>query len=215
MSDGYQILSLDEIEPVPYHAREGQKLLTIQRLLDYRAAGINGWIGDPGESLVPEHEEDSGNEELYVVVRGRAAFTVDGERIDAPAGTLIHVLSGEKRTAVSEEAGTIVVAIGATIGQANEPSGWTGFVVADALRRDGRVDEGRTVIREMIDRFPDAWHAPYNAACYEALAGNPDEAFELLRQAQRMNPNEIRRYLEGDSDLDSLRDDPRFQELLA
>jgi adenylate cyclase len=85
--------------------------------------------------------------------------------------------------------------------------------VADAHRRAGRVEEGRVVIREMITAFPGAWHAPYNAACYEALAGEPDAAFELLQQAIKMDAH-ARRFAAGDSDLDALHDDPRWQELI-
>jgi tetratricopeptide (TPR) repeat protein len=214
MSNGYQILSLDEIEAVPYHAREGEKLLTVDRLLGFRPAGVNGWLGDVGETLVPEHREDS-EEELYVVVRGRATFTVDGEAVDAPAGTLVHVTAEETRTAVAGEPGTMVLAIGATPGVANEPSGWTSFVVADALRRQGRVEEGREAIRGAIELYPDAWHAPYNAACYEALAGETDAAFELLQQAVRIDAESVRAYAPGDLDIESLRDDPRFRELLG
>jgi quercetin dioxygenase-like cupin family protein len=209
---GYQILSLDEIEPVPYHAREGEKLLAVDRLLDYRVAGVNAWLGDPGETLVPEHQEDT-EEELYVVVRGRAMFTVAGQPTDAPAGTLVHVTAAEKRTAVAEEAGTIVLAIGATPGEAHQPSGWTSFVVADALRREGRIEEGRTAIREVIDVFPSAWHAPYNAACYEALVGEADAAFQLLEQAMRIDARSARRHAAGDPDFESLHDDPRWQKV--
>jgi tetratricopeptide (TPR) repeat protein len=212
MSDGYTILSLDEIEAVPYHAREGEKLLAVDRLLGFRPAGVNAWLGDPGETLVPQHREDS-EEELYVVVRGRATFTVDRKTVDAPAGTLVHVTAQEERMAVAEEPGTLVLAVGATPGIANEPSGWTSFVVADALRRQGRVDEGRGAIRGAIALYPDAWHAPYNAACYEALAGEADAAFELLRQALRIDGQSVRRQAAGDTDLDSLRDDPRWREL--
>jgi uncharacterized cupin superfamily protein len=215
MSDGYQILDLAEIEPYPYHQRGGQKLLTIERLTGFRPAGINGWIGDTGEGLVPEHEEDSGNEELYVVVSGRATFTVDGTKHDAPAGTLIHVLAGEKRVAEAAEPDTIVVAVGGTIGEAHEQQGWTSFVVADALRHAGRIGEARAAIAEMIALHPDHWGPPYNAACFEALAGFPDEAFAYLARAKAMSPADVRPYLEQDTDLDSLRDDPRFQELLA
>ena len=216
MSDGYVILDLGEIEAYPYHQREGEKLLTIQRLTGFRPAGVNGWIGDPGEKLVPEHEEDSGNEEMYVVVRGRATFTVDGNSFDAPEGTLVYVTAGERRSARAEEPGTIVVAVGATVGEAFGGSAWTSFVVADALRREGRLDEARTAIQELLDGQPDRWAAPYNAACFEALAGDADAAFAYLARAKEMAPDEqIREYLEGDSDLDPLRDDPRFEELLA
>ena len=43
MSRGYEILSLDELEAVPYHAREGERLLAVERVLGFSAAGINGW----------------------------------------------------------------------------------------------------------------------------------------------------------------------------
>jgi tetratricopeptide (TPR) repeat protein len=216
MSEGYVIVDLNEIEAFPYHQRSGQKLLPIQRLTEFRPAGINGWIGDTGEPLVPEHAEDSDNEEMYVVVTGHATFTVDGESIDAPAGTLLHLQPGEIRSAVSAAPGTIIVAVGATIGKAFANPGWTSFVVADALRQAGRMDEAREAVAEMLALHPDAWHAPYNAACFEALAGDADAAFAYLARAKEMAPaEELRGYLEGDSDLDPIRDDPRFQELLA
>jgi tetratricopeptide (TPR) repeat protein len=211
MSDGYQILSLDELEPALNHQRDGQKLLAIQRALDYRPAGINGWIGDAGEGLVPEHAEDSDNEELYVVVRGRARFTVDGTDIDATAGTLLHLLPGESRVAVSEEPGTIVVVIGATIGEAFQNGGWTNFVIADALRREGRTEEAAVVIQELVELAPDVWYTHYNAACFHALAGNPDTAFRLLDEAARINTQEVRKWTAKDTDLDPLHDDPRWQ----
>jgi tetratricopeptide (TPR) repeat protein len=213
---GYTILDLTEIEAFPYHQRGGQKLLTIGRLTGFRAAGINGWIGDPSEPLVPEHAEDSDNEEMYIVARGRATFTVDGKTIDAPAGTLLHVMPGEKRVAKAEEPGTIIVAVGGLIGKAFDGGGWTSFVVADALRRDGRMDEARGAIGEMLALYPDAWHAPYNAACFESLAGDADAAFAYLARAKELAPaDDLHGYLEGDEDLAPIRSDPRFQELLA
>lgn len=215
MSDGYEVLSLGEIDPAPYHQRGGQKLLPLQSLTGFRAVGINGWTGDPGEPLVPEHAEDPGSEELYVVVRGRARFTVDGKDVDAPAGTLLHVGPGENRVAVAEEPGTIVVAIGATIGEPFVTQGWTHFVIADARRREGRLDEARAEIQALLALHPDAWGAPYNAACFEAQAGDADAAFDYLRRAQALGPDEIKQYLEGDTDLDPIRDDPRFQDLLT
>src|SRR5581483_5722436 len=54
-----------------------------------------------GDRLINEHDEaepDSG-EELYVVMSGHATFELDGDRRDAPTGTLIHVPPGVKRTA--------------------------------------------------------------------------------------------------------------------
>ncbi len=213
MSDGYEILTLDEVETSPHR---GSNLIPIRYLLGYRAAGVNAWRADAGGQLMPPHEEDSGNEELYVVVRGRAALTVGEETVDAPAGTLAFVPAEVHRTATAEEDGTIVFVVGATVGEAFDGGGWDTFAVADGLRRAGRMDESRAVMQRAMDDRPEMWALPYNAACLEALAGNSDEAFGYLHRAREIAPPEqIEPYLREDTDLDSLRDDPRFQELLA
>jgi quercetin dioxygenase-like cupin family protein len=211
MSEGYSIHSLAEIEAIPYHQQQGQKLIPVQLTLDYRAAGVNGWFGDPGELLVPEHDEDS-DEELYVVVQGRATFTVEGETFDAPAGTLVHVPAKERRTAVAAEPETIVLVVGGTQGVAPGPSGWTPFVVADAHRRAGRMQDARRAVQAML-ASTDLWFAPYNAACFEALAGDPDAAFSYLEEAFRRDADAARGYAPNDDDLISLRDDPRWPEV--
>jgi len=211
VSDGYEILTLDEVETAEHR---GSNLIPIRYTLGYRAAGVNGWIADTGGQLIPPHEEDSGNEELYVVVRGRASFTVGEETQDARAGTLVFVPPLVHRTAVAAEDGTILFVIGATVGEAFDGGGWDTFAVANQLRVAGRMDECRALMETEIAKRPEMWALPYNAACLEALAGNADEAFALLHKALELNQTEIREYLEGDSDLDNIRDDPRFQELL-
>jgi hypothetical protein len=44
-------------------------------------------------------------EELYFVHSGRARFELDGEQVDAPAGTFVFVPPAVKRTAFAEVAG--------------------------------------------------------------------------------------------------------------
>jgi len=212
MSEGYQVLSLDELEPIPHR---GSNLLPLRHTLGYRAAGVNAWSADTGGQLIPPHEEDSGNEELYAVVRGRATFTVGDESAEAPAGTLVFVPPRVYRTASAEEPGTIVLAVGASVGQAFVSHGWDSYAIADAYRRTGRIDEGRAVLRTMLEALPRAWYVPYNAACWESLAGNADAALDHLRDAVELDAEETRGYMAQDADLDPIRDDPRFQELLA
>jgi mannose-6-phosphate isomerase-like protein (cupin superfamily) len=53
-----------------------------------------------------------GHEEVYVVLRGRASFTLDGEALDAPAGTVVRVDPEVHRHAVAAEGGTTVLALG-------------------------------------------------------------------------------------------------------
>ncbi len=207
----YNVVSLDEIEPVSYR---DSNLIPVRHTLGFQAAGVNAWTADSGGQLIPPHAEDSGNEELYVVVRGRAKFTVGDETADAPEGTVVFVPPEVERTAVAEEDETIVLAVGGTVGQPYSGGAWDTFAVADAYRRAGRQD-WRAVMGKAIDDRPDSWPLVYNTACLEALDGNADAAFEHLRRAREMNEEEVRPYLAEDPDLDSLRDDPRWQELVG
>lgn len=213
MSGGYEILTLGDVETAPHR---GSNLIPVRYLLGFRPVGVNGWRADAGAQLIPPHEEDSGNEELYVVVDGRATFTVGEEQRDAPAGTLVFVPAEVHRTAVAEEDGTILFVAGATIGEAFEGGGWDTFAVADGLRQAGRMEESREVMRQEIEKRPEMWALPYNLACLEALAGNADEAFDALKRARELAPpEEFAQYLREDTDLDNIRDDPRFRELLG
>jgi tetratricopeptide (TPR) repeat protein len=191
----------------------GSNLIPVRYTLGFRPAGTNAWAGDAGEQLVPPHTEDAGSEELYVVVRGHATFTVGDETGDASQGTVVYVPPEVHRTAVAEEDGTIVLAVGGRVGEPFRGGNWDTFAVANGYRLAGREDEGRAVLHKELERRPDAWALAYNTACFEALAGNPDAAFEHLRRALELNPEEVRPYLAEDTDLDPLRDDPRFQEL--
>src|SRR5207302_4691158 len=115
---GYEILSLDDLERAPQRGG-GEMLRPLRRRLGFRAFGVNAWSAETaGDKLIPPHEEESGHEELYVVVRGAARFTLGEEAFDAPAGTLIRVKAGTFRTATAAEADTMILVAGATPGEA-------------------------------------------------------------------------------------------------
>jgi tetratricopeptide (TPR) repeat protein len=208
----YNVVHLDELDRVSYL---GSNLVPVRYTLDFRAAGVNAWAGEPGDQLVPPHEEDAGSEELYVVVRGRATFTVGDEMADAPAGTLVFAPPLVSRTAVAADPGTIVLAVGGIVGKPFAGGAWDSFAVADAYRRGGRLEKGRAVLQKAIDDRPERWAPRYNAACWEALAGNADAAFEHLRAALELNGADVREHMAQDTDLAALRDDPRWKELAA
>ena len=89
--------------------------------------GINSFTGKAqGDRLINEHDEDEpgGNEELYLVLHGRARFEIGSDTVDAPTGTFVFVPPKVMRTAFAEEAGTTLVAIGGVPGHAYEPGGW-------------------------------------------------------------------------------------------
>ncbi len=118
----YSAAHLDEIaaEQWPYWA-------PIRHHFDIRTFGANAWRGAAGDEVIKRHDEsESGAPELYLVLSGHAAFTVGGDEIDAPAGTLVFVRdAGAERVGVAKEDGTVVLSIsGAAEGQAYAPSGW-------------------------------------------------------------------------------------------
>ena len=212
MSKGYEILSVDDLGAYPSPTHGDSLLMPLRQRLGLRAFGANCWTADVGKRIVPEHEEDSGDEELYAVVRGRATFTVDGATVDAPAGTLLYILPGEVRTAVAEEPGTVVLAVGATPGEPFVARGWDDVVVAFARADAGEVDEARAIMQPFAER---GWEGVYNLACFEARFGDLDAAFEHLQRVVAAAPAETRPYLQNDSDLDRLRADPRWAEVVG
>ena len=126
---GYKAAHLDEIaaEQWPYWA-------PIRHHFDVRSFGVNAWRGTDGDEVIKRHtEEENSQEELYIVLSGRATFTVGGEEIDAPALTVIHVSDpSQERVAFAKEEGTVVLSIGSTLGTAYEPSGWDTSFLAGA-----------------------------------------------------------------------------------
>ena len=180
--------------------------------------GVNTWTGrEAGDRIINEHDEsdtDDNDEELYLVQSGRATFELDGERVDAPAGTFVFARPGVKRTAFAEEPGTTIVALGGTPGKAYEPFGWEIWAPAhrlyDAGDYAGAADRGR----ELVEAHPEYPGPLYNLACCESLAGRTADAIEHLRLAIGRSER-LRSFAAKDSDLDPIRDEPAFKELVG
>lgn len=215
MNDGYEVLSLDDLERLP--STDGTlTLLPLRRTLGFRPFGVNAWLGArTGDRVIEEHREQDGDEELYVVVRGSAAFTLGDETFDAPAGTLVHATPGTLRGATAAVDDTVVLAVGAKPGRAWEPAPWEDFYVAFAYRAAGKVDEARALVADTLARHPGTWQGEYNAACFEALEGDDDAAFAHLRLAHERAPDAIEKYAPKDGDLRRLHADPRWGELFG
>jgi hypothetical protein len=206
------ILHIDELETIPV-GDHGLKWRPIRSRFGIRAFGTNAYTADVGDEIVEEHTEGTyQHEEMYVVVRGRATFTLDGEKVDAPAGTIVHLPEpGVRRSAVAKEPGTTILAVGAKPGEPYQPSAWElGFRAAQMEPR-----EAVAYVEQHMGEYPEMAATHYNLACFRALAGDPEGALDALERAAEMDADAVRRWAENDSDLDSIRDDPRFQELIA
>jgi tetratricopeptide (TPR) repeat protein len=209
---GYAVLHLDEIDEVsdgrsPYRP--------VRHHFGITSFGVNAWTArDAGDRIINEHDEsDAGEEELYLVQRGRARFELDGERVDAPAGTFVFARPGVKRTAFAEEPGTTIVALGGTPGRAYEPIGWELWAPLRPLYESGEYAEAADRGRKLSEAHPEYPGLLYNLACCESLAGRKDEAIEHLRLAIDRS-GRIRSFAAGDSDFDPIRDEPAFKELV-
>ena len=207
----YAVAHLDDIDEIS----DGRcPWRPIRQYLDITAFGVNAWTGrEAGDRIINEHDEADENEELYLVQRGRASFDLDGERVDAPAGTLVFARPGVTRTAFAAEPETTILAVGATPGQAYEPHGyeiWAPFrPLFEAGDYVGIADQGREPIEAA--RYP---MPLYNLACCESLAGRKADAIEHLRQALELS-DQFRDYAKGDSDFDPIRGDPAFRKLIG
>jgi len=212
----YDVATIDALDEVPVH----QGALTwrpVRRRFGIEAFGVNVFTAEKaGDLVIEDHYEREGPEELYVVLRGRASFTLgDGEEVDAPVGTLVFVRPGTHRVATAREPGTAVLGVGAKPGEAFEPSGWEWGAIAFAQLDRGDEEAGRRVIEEGVARDPDSWAAQYNLACFEARTGHPEQALDALRRAVEGNAESVRRFATGDEDFASIRDDSRFRELIG
>jgi mannose-6-phosphate isomerase-like protein (cupin superfamily) len=205
----FAVAHLDEIEETPHRSC---RLRPVRHHFGIAAFGVNAWTGHaPGDRMIPEHEEDS-DEELYLVLRGRALFELDGDRLDATTGTLVFVRPGVKRTAFAEEAESSILALGATPGRAYEAAGWEVWGELDPLYQAGEYAEAADRGRELIDAHPQYPAVAYNVACCESLAGRPADAIEHLRQALAQSET-LRELAKTDSDLDPIREEPAFKQL--
>jgi hypothetical protein len=184
----------------------------IRLRLGVSAFGINAWTAhEPGATIISEHDErPSGHEELYVVVAGRATFTVGGEEIDAPVGTIVFVRDpAAKRGAIAAEPGTTVLAVGGRPGEAYRPRSWETNVDVLPLFGSGRHEEAKRVLIDALDRYDDRGTILYNLACAEAQLGETDAALEHLSAAVQERPD-LGENARDDDDLAPIRDDPRF-----
>jgi mannose-6-phosphate isomerase-like protein (cupin superfamily) len=126
----YEAIQLEQLPELEYEDQpEDIDWRPIRIHFGITAFGVNVFAGKQGAQVIIEHSEteESGtrHEELYFVSQGRATFTIDGDRVDAPAGTFVYVPDPDSmRGAVAEEDGTTILCLGGTPGEAFSVSPW-------------------------------------------------------------------------------------------
>jgi hypothetical protein len=218
VTEPFTISSISELEQET--TPDSPRWAPVRLHFDITAFGVNAWIAqEDGQTVISEHDElgppPSRHEELYFVAAGHAIFTVNGDEIDAPAGTFVFVKDpASKRKAVSKEAGTTVIAVGGVAGEAFTPMGWERS--AHALRHWATRDFAKAVeeLSQLHDQHPEEPGLAYNLACAESMSGRTEEALVHLREAIGLNAD-LRKLAEEDPDLEAIRDDSRFASAVA
>ena len=205
--DRFAVARLSEID----RTRRGE-WIPLRRHFGIQAFGVNAWSGEEeGAQLISEHDETSiAHEELYVVMEGRATFTVDGEEIDAPAGTAVFVRDpAVRRKAVVRDGRTTILTVGAKPGEAFRVSPWEENADIIELFERGEFAAAEARLLDALERHPENPGLLYNLACAEARQGRGEDALEHLRRSVELDAR-FAEYAQGDEDLESIREDPRF-----
>jgi TolB-like protein/DNA-binding winged helix-turn-helix (wHTH) protein/Tfp pilus assembly protein PilF len=86
--------------------------------------------------------------------------------------------------------------------------------LAHAYVASGKRSEAEKVLRELQTRSKTDYVSPYMIGAIYAGLGNKDKAFEFLEKAYKEKSPDVAYFLKADLRIDSLRSDPRFQDLL-
>jgi hypothetical protein len=201
--------AIDEIEG------DGAPYRPLRKHFGITSFGVSSFSGRKiGDRIINEHSEEDDQEELYIVLQGRATFELDGEQMDAPAGTLVFAEPGVTRTAFAEEEGTTVVVVGGKPGKVYEVLGFETWAPFQPLYDAGKYAEAADRARGVIEAHPEAFGAFFCLACCEALAGRADDAARHLRHALT-HSERLRLIARRNRDLDTIRERPEIAELLV
>lgn len=210
MAARWETAQLGEIETVP--VPESLTWVPVRRHFGIEAFGVNAYAAaEAGEEVVERHtEEVRGHEELYLVVAGHATFTVGGEEVDAPTGSLVFIRDPAiERHAVAREPGTTILALGGKPGVAYTPGPWEWVFVARARGVEGDHAGAIAELERGLEVHPGNAALLYRLACWEAMAGEDDDALAHLAEAVERREG-LRAHAQTEELLASLRDDPRF-----
>jgi tetratricopeptide (TPR) repeat protein len=86
-------------------------------------------------------------------------------------------------------------------------------ILGNLLTLKGRFQEGLHIDRRLVQLRPTDPLAHYNLACSYALLKRLDQSLKTLRRAVELGYRDFR-YMKEDHDLEAVRRDPRFRQLL-
>jgi quercetin dioxygenase-like cupin family protein len=204
------VAQIDDLEAI--EMPDGFVWRPVRRRFGIRAFGVNAYTATAaGGMIVEEHTEGSlGHQEIYLVLRGRALFTVDGNEHELAPGQLVFIRDPElRRRAVALDDDTVVLALGGRPGEPHQISPWEAMFAAVPASQRGDWDEAIRIHVEALDERPGQPALLYNLACMEARGGRHLDALLHLRQAVEREPKWAEN-ARADTDFDSIRREPGF-----
>jgi quercetin dioxygenase-like cupin family protein len=201
---------LDELDAI--EMPDGFVWRPVRRRFDIRAFGVNAYTATgEGGQIVEEHSESTlGHEEIYLVVRGRVQFTVDGDDLELSAGQLVFLRDPSlRRGAVALTDDAAVLALGGKPGEPHKVSAWEAMFAAVPASRREDWDEAIRIHDEALAEQPDHPALLYNLACMEARGGRHVDALVHLQRAVELDPEWAAR-ARTDSDFAAIRGEPGF-----
>ncbi len=143
-----------------------------------------------------------------------AASAINEEDYWAP-GMLIQCYAAQGDRAKSQEAANLAMSrIEKLLAVEPDNGGALGFG-ANALVEMGELERARTWTEEALLLDPDNTQLTYNLGCSMAKAGETAFALDLLERAIERVGEEGYLWAQVDTDLDSVRDEPRFTAMMA
>jgi quercetin dioxygenase-like cupin family protein len=194
---------VDELDRI--ELQDGFVWRPVRRHFGIQAFGVNAYTPGASGRVIEEHTERLGQEEIYLVLRGRVKFVLGEDEHELGQGQLVFVRDPSlRRGAVALTDDAAVLAVGGVPGEAFEVSTWEFMFPAFPLFAEGRYDEAKRMLLDALEQRPGSPQLLYNLACAEALAGEPDAALEHLNAA--VEGDEIfRGHAQTESDFDSIR----------
>jgi hypothetical protein len=210
---GYVVAHLDAIEEF---SDAGCHYRPIRHHLGITAFGVTAWTAHAaGDRVINEHDEGdpTADQELFLVLRGHALFEIDGDHVDAPAGTLVFAPPRTNRTATATQAATTIIAVEGTPGGAYDARGWELWAPLAPLYQAGKYGEVADRLSDLVAASPQYPMLFFNLACCESRCGRTSDALDHLRRAIDMSA-EFHASAQTDPDLDPIRQEPAFQQLI-
>lgn len=148
------LVHIDELDAI--EMPEGFTWRPVRKRFGIKAFGTNAYTPGASGQIVEEHtERQLGHEEIYLVLRGRVRFTIDGDDHELGPGQLVFVRDQSlKRGGVALTDDAAVLAVGGKPGQAHEISSWEYVFIASPSVQAGRWDEAEQLMQQGLEEKP-------------------------------------------------------------